>query len=400
MADTSVASGHAQLAAAVRAATAGEPKPVYLLTGEPSETLAAAHALLDALVPPAHRAFNLESYDGRTTPIATVIDSLRTPGFFPGTKVVWVRESTLFLSGEKRAEVTAALLAACDDGREQEAAEKLLTLVALAGWSQEQFQETRWSALAKTRIREVFGEELDDAARDKLDVLQAVCRARELSVGAYRDESGALLEFLDTGMPPHVVLVFTAAAVDARKRLYKWVRDVGAVVDLGVARERSGMLSRDSVDAVVRRVTRDLGKQMQPAAQELIGRRAGGDMAMLASELEKLCLYVGERVSIAEDDVRAVFRDMAESWIFDFTSALATRQLARALPLLRGLIRQGEPPLRLLAMIAREVRLLLLARECIDQGLRGVWRPDLTFNVFQSRVVPRLDPETVSAFGK
>ena len=74
--------------------------------------------------------------------------------------------------------------------------------------------------------------------------------------------------------------------------------------------------------------------------------------------------------------------------------------MARALPLLRGLIRQGEPPLRLLAMIARETRLLLVARECIDQTLRGTWRQDLPFNLFQSRIVPKLDAETVEAFGK
>ena len=400
MTEASVASRHAQLDAAVRAATSGQPKPLYLLTGEPFETAAAAHALLDALVPPSQRAFNLETYDGRTTPIARVIDSLRTPGFFPGMKVVWVRESTLFLSGEKRAEVTDALLAAWDDGRELEAAEKFLTLVALAGWSQEQFQETGWSALRKTRLQEVFGKDLDDATRSKLDALQAACRARDLTVGAYRDDSGALLEFLDAGMPPHVVLMFTASAVDARKRLYKRVRDIGAVLDLGAARERSGMLSRETIDDVVRRVTREFGKQVQPDAQQLIGRRAGSDMAMLASELEKLCLYVGDRASIAEADVRIVFRDMAESWIFDFTSALADRQLGRALPLLRGLVRQGEPPLRLLAMIARELRLLLLARECIDHTLRGTWRAELTFNVFQSRVVPRLDGETLDAFGK
>jgi DNA polymerase-3 subunit delta len=111
-------------------------------------------------------------------------------------------------------------------------------------------------------------------------------------------------------------------------------------------------------------------------------------------------LYVGERPAITADDVRLVFRDMAESWIFDFTGALATRQLGRALPLLHGLIAQGEPPLRLLAMLAREVRLLLLARECLDGTLRGKWRADLPFNVFQSRILPQVDAETMDAFGK
>jgi DNA polymerase III delta subunit len=394
------ASRFPEFTALVRAAQSGQHKPVYLFIGESFETRAAAQALLDVLVPEPRRAFNLEMYDGRTTPVAAILDSLRMPGFFAGVKVIWVRESPLFLSGEKRGDLTAALLATWSAGRALDAAEKLLTLVALAGWSQEQFCETRWSSAVKTRVREVFGEELDAAQLTALDAVQAVCVARDLTVTAYRDDSGALLEFLDAGMPPQAVLLFTAAAVDARKRVVKRLREVGAVVDCGASRERSGALSRETVDDVVRQVVAQFGKRLAAGAHELISRRAGTETALLTMELEKLCLYVGDHASISEDDVRLVFRDMAESWIFDFTGALATRQLARALPLLRGLIEQGEPPLRLLGMIAREVRLLLAARECLDDALRGKWRSDLQFNVFQSRLLPLVDAETLDVFGK
>jgi DNA polymerase-3 subunit delta len=398
-AGATLAERHAEFAALVRAAAAGTPKPVYLFVGEPFETAPAAQALLDTLVPAAHRAFNLETYDGRTTTLLRVIDSLRTPPFLPGVKLVWVREPTVFLSGEKRAELTSALLRAWGEGREQDAAEKLLTLVALAGWSDEQFREARWGGLAKSRVREVFGTDLDAEQLSRLDAVHAACLARDLSVGGFRDESTELLAFIEAGMPARTVLLFTASAIDARKRLSKRVREVGAVVDFSAERERSGALSRDSVEDLVHHIARQFGKQLAPAAQDLILRRAGSESAMLAMELEKLCLYVGERPTITEDDVRAGFRDMAESWIFDFTAALASRQAARALPLLRGLMEQGEPPLRLLAMIARELRLMLIARECLDDTVRGKWRAETSFSVFQSRVLPHLDAETREAFG-
>jgi DNA polymerase III subunit delta len=389
-----------QVTGLVRALAGGRPKPVYLFIGEPFATAAAARALIDALVPQSQRAFNLEVYDGRTTPIAIVIDSLRMPGFLTGTKVVWVRESTLLLSGEKRADMTKALFDAWQERREQEAAEKLLTLVALAGWSQDQLVQTHWAKAAKTRVREVFGSELEAEELAQLDSIQAACIARDLSVSAYRDDSGALLEFLDAGMPPNTVLVLTAATADARKRLYKRLSEIGALLDVSSARERSGALSRDSVDDLVRSVVQAFGKQLAGAAREVIARRAGSDPAMVAAELEKLCLFVGDRPAITEEDARQVFRDMAESWIFDFTGALTGRQLERALPLLRGLLGQGEPPLRLLAMIVREVRLLLVARECLEVTLRRAWRPDMQFNTFQSRVLPQVDAESQEAFGK
>jgi len=389
-----------EVAAWVRDAAAAGPKPVYVLVGEPSEIDGPTHALVDALVPLASRAFNLDTYDGRTTPISTVIDSLRTPGFLATTKVVWLRESTLFLSGEKRADLMRSLLTAWDAGREREAAEKLVTLVALAGWSQEQFADTRWTSVPKTRVREVFGEELEADELARIEAVHATCVARDLQVAAFRDDSSALLEFVDRGMPPHTVLLITASAADARKRVFKRLREIGACLVVEVERERSGALARDSVADVVERVLGAHGKRLAPEARDLLARRAGGDATLLAAEVEKLCLYVGDRASVTADDVRVVVRDMAGSWIFDFTAALASRKLAAALPLLRGLFEQGEPPLRLLGMVAREMRVLLLARECLDGPVRERWRADLSFGAFQTRVAPAIDGDTLAAFGK
>lgn len=396
---SALAARHPEVAALLQAAASGASKPAYLFVGEPFDTRAAATALLDVLVPPARRTFNVETYDGRTASIATIIDSARTPGFFPGLKVLWVRESSLFLSGEKRPDVTRALIAAWNDGRETEAAEKLLTLVAMAGWSQAEFRDSRWTAIPKTRLREVFGEVPEDQALIVIEAVHAECMARDLGVSTYRDDSGALLELLDAGVATSTVLLFTTSTMDARKRVVKRLRELGAVVELSVGRERSGALSRETVDAVVQQTLRDFDKRLTQEAQQLVAQRAGVDLAQLSGEMEKLCLYVGEQASVTAADVRTVFRDMAESWIFDFTSALAARQLARALPLLRGLNEQGEPALRLLAMISREVRMLLAARECLDGPLKVAWRGGLPFNVFQSRVLPLLDDETKQAFG-
>lgn len=390
----------ASLSAIVRAAAGGSPKPVYLFAGEPFQTTAAAKALIDALVPESSRTFNLEAYDGRTTPWARVLDSLRMRGFLAGTKVVWVRETTILLSGEKRGDVTKRLFAAWADGREQEAAEKLLTLVALAGWTQDQFARCDWSGLSKTRLKEVFGDELDAEQVAQLPRLQTACMTRELTVGAFQEEGANLLALLDGEMSPQVVLLLTASTVDARKKLYKRIDDVGVVLDLSAARERSGALSREAVDDLLSGLLAEHGKRLEPEARELVLRRAGSEPALVASEIEKLCLSVGDRPSITAGDVRESMLDLAESWIFDFTGALSARQVGAAVGLLRGLMSQGEPALRLLGMIAREARLLLVARECLDGDLRGIFRADLSYPAFQSRVLPKIDPESTAAFGK
>jgi len=165
-----------------------------------------------------------------------------------------------------------------------------------------------------------------------------------------------------------------------------------------VTRERSGALTAESVDQFVADALERAGKRAAPGARRLIARRAGGDPGALRMELEKLCLYVGDAAQIGEDDVVASFRDLAESWIFDFTRTLSQGQAGAALALLRGLFAQGEPPLRLLALIARELRMLLVARDCLGESLRGSWTPRVPFAQFRDRLLPSLSDEEREAF--
>jgi DNA polymerase-3 subunit delta len=97
--------------------------------------------------------------------------------------------------------------------------------------------------------------------------------------------------------------------------------------------------------------------------------------------------------------VRASFRDMAESWIFDFTRALAQRHATAAVRLLRALFEQGEHPLRLVALIARELRILLLARDCLDDPLGKQWRPGIPYAVFRDQLLPMLSDDQREALG-
>lgn len=378
---------------------AAAPRPVYLFVGEPFQTEAAARALIDRIVPPDQRSFSLEQFDGRTTPIATVLDSLRTPSLFGGTKLIWVREPTLFLSGDKRADVVERLFTALDEGRDGEAAETLLVLAALAGWSQDDFAATAWPAASKSDQSAVFGRALDAGEVAAVERLRAHCLERGLTVSAFRDDSGHLEQFLAAGPPPHAVLCFTAGAADRRKRVLKAVEAAGVVHELSLARERSGALSAEGVDALIAQVLTAAGKRLTPGARRLLGQRAGRDAAPLAHELEKLCLYVGTAASIEEAAVRASVRDLAESWIFDFTKALAQRQAAAAVGQLRDLFAQGEHPLRLLAVIAREVRLLLLARDCLAGSLAGAFTPRTTYNAFRDGLLPRLAADEQAALG-
>jgi DNA polymerase III delta subunit len=372
--------------ALIKAARAGKPKPVSLVYGEPSLVSVVAEAFVDALVPAAKRSVNLEVYDGRATPLVSVLDSLRMGGLFAGAKLVWVRELPMLVAGEKRADIVAAILKGVADARMESAAGRFLSLAAAAGWSQEEFDEKRLSEMSKKAQSQAFGEDLSADDVTALENLQEWMRSRGMKVAAGADASEELLAVLEKGLSPGVTLLLTGSSVDSRKRVVKRLREVGEVVELGVERERTGALTAESAAAVIDRVLASHGKKLAPPAREALMRRVGGDPGALANEVEKLCLFAAEAPLIGRDHVEAVVRDLAGAWIFDFTEALAKRETARAMLLLRALLRAGDHPLRLLATLHSHVRLLLVLRECLDGPWKGKWKPGTRTEAFANLV--------------
>ncbi len=375
------------------------PAPVYLFCGETTQTEALARRLAAILVPPEKQTTNLETYDGRGSPFASVLDSCRTVGLFGGRKVAWVREPTFFVAGDKKGDIADAALAAWASDRRKSAAQKLLVLATLSGWNDADLDDSPLTSLNKTKAKSFFGRDFEAAELEAADAIRAYAVEIGLSVASQRDDAALLEEFLASGAAGDTVLIFTCANADKRKRVFKQVEKIGVVTELSVERERSGAMKQEAVAALIAEAISARGKKLHPAALQLILKQAGSDPGPLQAELEKLCLYAGDNEVIETDDVKAIMRDLGESWIFDFTRALSQRNIGEALPLLRGLFAQGEPPLRLLAMMAREVRILLAAREILTTSLASTWTDRTTFNRFRDEMLGNIPEEQKQSLG-
>ncbi|MDW8293332.1 MAG: hypothetical protein RML84_09605 [Anaerolineae bacterium] len=80
------------------------------------------------------------------------------------------------------------------------------------------------------------------------------------------------------------------------------------------------------------------------------------------NELEKLIAFANNR-PISADDVELLVAEEVNANIFRFTDALAARNAAATWQEANALLTRGEPPLVIMAHIARQVRLLLQAKE-------------------------------------
>lgn len=117
---------------------------------------------------------------------------------------------------------------------------------------------------------------------------------------------------------------------------------------------------RELPDWIASRVA-DRGGHIARDAAALLADWVGGEVGSLDRTIDLLLLYTNG-AAIDVDAVETVAVPIRSRSVFELTDAIGRRDLAQALLLLRGMAAHDEPALRILALIARQFRLLLQAR--------------------------------------
>ena len=109
------------------------------------------------------------------------------------------------------------------------------------------------------------------------------------------------------------------------------------------------------------------GYRIAPAALQVLLHEQQPDLQIIQQEIDKLCTYVGETPEITLEDVQDVTPASRLQSIFALSDALGTRQVGPAFVVVERLLNQGEPPLLILSMIVRHVRLLWSVKQGAQQ---------------------------------
>ncbi len=119
--------------------------------------------------------------------------------------------------------------------------------------------------------------------------------------------------------------------------------------------------------AWIQKQARQMGGQFTRSAAEALASHIGSDTRLASLEIEKLLMYVDFKRPVEVEDVELLTAAQGQASIFDMTDALAQGNLPTAQRLLRRLL-EDEDAFRVFGMVVRQFRLLLLAREILDEG--------------------------------
>ncbi len=161
------------------------------------------------------------------------------------------------------------------------------------------------------------------------------------------------------------VLFITTDKADKRRKLYKTIEKTGVVL------EAAPIKGRDLRSWLTERLS-ELRLTMTPDAQEhllaAVSLMPQISLDFMNNELEKIILYTTGRTPVTKQDLQEILSAVPEVSIFAMIEALSQRQTQQAIALLREELAAGEHPVRILALLARQIRQLWQVKEMLHTG--------------------------------
>src|SRR5512141_2667513 len=201
--------------------------------------------------------------------------------------------------------------------------------------------------------------------------------------GSHQDEFKAIEEYC-ANPNPDALIVFIADHLnipadrrrmdlqdkDKFERIQETLGSCCGIVELARVEEGDAMRwTNDTAAAQGVKVDAD-------ATGELVDA-LGGDMMMIANELEKLILYVGEKKRITLGDVETMVLAAKQRSLYELTDAISAHDRVRALAVLSAILSSGEgeeAAIGHLYMLAKTFRQMLVISEKRVRDSRALWQ--------------------------
>ncbi len=211
--------------------------------------------------------------------------------------------------------------------------------------------------------------------RELVDAMPLMSERTLVVVSDYdmdRGERDALAELL-ADLPDYVCLVFlydvAEYRVDSRSKLGKLLKEKAQVVEF--SRQEQG----DLTDWIARRF-KALGHEISTEDARYLLFLCGDLMTGLIAEIGKIGAYAKER-RVTRRDIDAVATPQLDAVVFQLTDAIAEGDFDRAFAVMGDLLHMGEPPVKLLAVLGKQLRQLYSARLALDRGRDAKWLMEL-----------------------
>jgi len=156
---------------------------------------------------------------------------------------------------------------------------------------------------------------------------------------------------------PFTTLVLLGEKIDRRAKMSKLAGKHGLILEFK-------RLYESQLRPWINAIARDQQVQLDRDAVDFLVRQVGPDLSAIAKEIEKAALHAGID-QIGVDDLTAVLSAVKEQPIFNLMEAITRKNKVEAFYLLKQMLDQGESPLAILAVLGRQIRQMIIAKQLL-----------------------------------
>ncbi len=178
-------------------------------------------------------------------------------------------------------------------------------------------------------------------------------------------DAAPLREYLkEPSSTTRLVFIAGGGKPDFRKAVFRALQEKAAVVEFPA-------LKGASVSKWIRDRVREREAEIDPEALALMEAHLGSDLFRIDRELSKVLEFLAPSRKITAGALGEILGGAAAVSVFELAERVGAGDGARAVRLLREILAEGEEPVRLLFLIARQIRILILGKSLMRGGHRG-----------------------------
>lgn len=146
-----------------------------------------------------------------------------------------------------------------------------------------------------------------------------------------------LEEYIDT-LNGQVILILAAESINKNTKFFKKIEKAGVILD--IPEEKLWQKEKSMQVWLREKIARD-GKQIDPQAIDFLIHQVGMNQNLLDQELFKLYCFLGERIYIKMEDIKAICSTCSSYTIWDLTDAIFNLIPQKALNAINALLFDG-----------------------------------------------------------
>lgn len=165
------------------------------------------------------------------------------------------------------------------------------------------------------------------------------------------------------------ILVFFAPyeKLDRRKKITKQLEKMATVIDVSSPYP-------NEASQYIKEIVKEKGYHFSDGAFQLFTERTDGNLTSMMHELDKLLLYHTESNTITKEAVNQLVPKTLEQNVFELNTLVLNNQVEASIDTYHDLLVQKEEPIKIVALLISQFRLLLQVKILQKQGYQ---QPDI-----------------------